>query len=121
MGMFLISAHILYPIQKLRLCRKWDTGLDINPKHETSYTVQNQEVFLNYVEYEYCAKHQHVLVNRPASFPSRNLIASVMVSGSGQSSFDPYDLPSDDKQYLTPNNVDEMAPGQTDCFLLHAY
>ena len=31
-----------------------------------------------------------------------------------QSSFDPYDLCSDDEEYLTPNNVPETTPGRSD-------
>jgi hypothetical protein len=30
-GMLLSSAHILDPFRKLRLFRKWDMGMDINP------------------------------------------------------------------------------------------
>jgi len=37
-----------------------------------------------------------------------------MSSRSGQSSYDPYDLSSDDEEYLMPNNVAEMTPGQSD-------
>jgi hypothetical protein len=37
-----------------------------------------------------------------------------MASRSYQSSFDPYDLSSDDGEYLTPNNVAETTPGQSD-------
>jgi len=50
MGMLLISAHILDPLRKLRLFRKWAKGMDINPAEETSYTTQYQEAFLKYVE-----------------------------------------------------------------------
>jgi hypothetical protein len=38
-----------------------------------------------------------------------------MASKSGQSSYDPYDLSSDDKKYLMPKNVAERMPGQSDC------
>jgi len=37
-----------------------------------------------------------------------------MASRSGQSSYDPYDLFSDDDEYLMPNNVAETTPGQSD-------
>jgi len=36
-----------------------------------------------------------------------------MASGSGQSSFDPYDLSSDDEEYLMPNNMPSMTPGRS--------
>jgi hypothetical protein len=39
-GMLLISAHILDPFRKLRSCRNWDKGMDINAEDETSYTTQ---------------------------------------------------------------------------------
>jgi len=37
-----------------------------------------------------------------------------MASRSGRTSYDPYDLSSNDEQYLMPNNVAEMTPGQSD-------
>jgi hypothetical protein len=63
-GMLLISTHILDPFRKLRPFRKWDTGMDINPEDETSYTTQYQKGFLKYVDNEYCAKHRQVPVNK---------------------------------------------------------
>jgi len=57
-GMLLILAHIFDPFRKLRLFRKWDKGMDINPEDETSYITQYQEAFLKYVGNEYCAKHR---------------------------------------------------------------
>jgi len=114
-GMLRISAPILDPFSKLRLLRKWDKGMDINPEDETSYTKQYQVANLKYVENEYCAKHQHVPVNKLKTVPSSNLVPFAPASGSYQSSFDPYDLFSDDEEYLTPKNVAEMTPGRSDC------
>jgi len=114
MGMLLISAHILDPFRKLRSFRKWDKGRDINPEDETSYTTQYQKAFLKYVENEYCAKHRSVAVNKLETVPTSNLIPSATASGCYQSSFDRYDLPSDDEEYLTPNNVAETRPGRSD-------
>jgi len=37
-----------------------------------------------------------------------------MASGFGPSSFDQYDLPSDDEDYLTPESMAEMTPGRSD-------
>jgi len=113
-GMLLKSARILDPFWKLRSCRKWDKGMDINPEDETSYTTQYQEAFLKYVENEYCAKHRCAPVHKLEKVPSSNLVPSATASGSYQSSFDPYDLSSDDEEYLTPNNVPETTPGQSD-------
>jgi hypothetical protein len=113
-GMLLISAHILDPFRKLRSFRKWDKGIDINPEDETSYTTQYQEAILKNVENEYCAKHRRVPVNKLETIPTSNLFPSATASGSYQSSFDPYDLSSDDKEYLTPNNVAETTPGRSD-------
>jgi len=110
MGMLLSSAHMVNPCRKLRLYRKWDKGMDINPENETSYTAQYQEAFLNYVENLYCAKHRCVPVNKHESLPSSNHIPSPPASGSCESSFDPYDLPSDDEECLTPTNVAETTP-----------
>ena len=111
MGTILISSHILDPVRQLRSFRKWDKGMDINPEDETSYTTQYQEAFLMYVENEYCAKHRRVPVNKLETVPSSNLVPSAKASRSYQSSFDPYDLSSDDEEYLTPNNVAGTTPG----------
>jgi len=113
-GMHLISAHILNSFRKLRSFWKWGKGMDINPEDETSCTTQCQDAFVKYVENKYCAKHRHVPINKHKSLQRSNLIPSRMVSGSCQWSFDPYDLSSDDKEYLTPNNVAETTPGRSD-------
>jgi len=113
-GMLPIAAHILDPFSKLRSFRKWDKGIDINPEDETFYTTQYQEAFPRYVENEYCAKHRRVPVNKLETVPSSNLLPSARSSGSYQSSFDPYDLSSDDEECLTPNNVAETTHGRSD-------
>jgi hypothetical protein len=113
-GMILISAHILGPFRKLRSFRKWNKGMDINPVDETSYTTQYQGAFLKYVENKYCAKHRLVPVNKLKTIPSCNLVPSAMASGSYQSSFDPYDLSSDNEEYLMPNILAETTPGRRD-------
>jgi len=84
--------------------------MDINPEDDTSYTTQCQEACLKYVENQYCAKHRHVPANRLQTVPSNNLLPSAIASGSHQSSLDPYDLPSDDEEYLTLNNMAETTP-----------
>jgi len=88
--------------------------MDINPEDQTSYTAQYQEAFLKYVENEYCAEHRRVPVNKLETVPTSNLVPSATASGSYQSSFDPYDLSSDDEEYLTPNDVVETTPGPSD-------
>jgi len=88
--------------------------MDINPEDETSYTTQYQDAFLKYVENEYYAKHRRVPVNELETVASNNLLPSAMASGSYQSSIDPYDMSSDDEEYLTPNNVAETTPGRSD-------
>jgi len=88
--------------------------MDINPEDKTSCTTQYQDAFVKYVENKYCAKHQHVPIDKHESLQRSNLIPSRMVSGSSQSSFDPYDVSSDDEEYLTPNNVAETTPGRSD-------
>jgi len=113
-GMLLISAHILDPFRKLRLFRKWHKGIDINPQDETSCTTQYQEALLKYMENEYCANHRRVPINKLETILSSNLVHSATPSRSYQSSFDPYDLSSDDEEYLMPNNMAEMTPGRSD-------
>jgi len=89
--------------------------MDINPEDEISYTTQYKDAFPTCVENRYCAKHRCVSVNKHESFPSSNLIQSAMALKSCQSSFDPYDLSSNDVEYLTPNNVAETTPGWSHC------
>ena len=112
--MFPLSAHILNPFRKLRSFRKWDNGMDINPEDETSDTTKYQGAFLKYVENEYWAKHLRVHVNKYQSSPSSDHISTATASRSCQSSFDPYDLSSNDEEHLTPNNVAETTPGWSD-------
>jgi len=109
--MLLIYAHILDPFRKLQSFRNWDKGMDIDPEDDISYTTQYQEAFLKYVENEHCGKHRRVPVNKLESLPSSKLIPSATTSGCCQSSFDPYDLSSDDEEYFTRNIVAETTPG----------
>jgi len=113
-GKLVFCAHILDPVRQLRSFRKWDVGMDINPEDETSYTIQNQEAFLKYVENEYCAKHRCVPVNKYQSSPSSDHISFATASRSFESSFDPYDLSNNYEEYLTPNNVAETTRGRRD-------
>jgi hypothetical protein len=113
-GMLLITAHILNPFRKLRLFRKWDKGMDINPEDETSYTTQYQAAFLKYVENEYCAKHRRLLVIKSDNALNNNLSSFEMPWRSGQSAYDPYDLSSDDDKYLRSTNVAETTPRLSD-------
>jgi len=120
MAMVLIAAHSLNPFRNLQYFRKWDKWTDINPKNKTSYTIQYHTAILKDVENEHFAKHRSVPVNTLQSLLSSNSISSTTTPGSFQSSFDPYDLSSDDKAYLTPNNVAEIIPRQcnrTACIL----
>jgi len=104
-GMILISAHILDPFRKFQSFQKWDKGMDTNPEDETSCSTQDWEAFLMWVENEYHARHQRLPIIQPGTVWSNNLFFSAMASISGQSSYDPYDLSSDDKEYLMPRNV----------------
>jgi len=112
-GILLISAHILNSFWTLQSFEKWEMGIDINPEDETSYTTQYQKSIRKYVEQECYAKHRCVTGNKHVSVPSNNLIPTATASGSCHSSFDPYDLSSDDEEYFTPNNEAEMTPGRS--------
>jgi hypothetical protein len=90
-------------------------AMDINPEDETSYTTQYQEPFLKYVENEYSATNRQVVLIEPELLPRSKLVPFTTVSASGQSSFEPYDLSRNDKEYLTPNNVAETTPRRSDC------
>jgi hypothetical protein len=54
-----------------------------------------------------------VPVNKLKTVPTSNLIPCATAWGSYQSSFDPYDLSSDDVEYLAPDNVAETTLGQS--------
>jgi hypothetical protein len=108
-----MSKHIFDPPRKFPSFRNWGIGTDIHPEDETSYATQYQEPILKYMENEYCAKHRHLPVPKPENIQNNNLIASTMASRSGQSSYDPYDMSSDDEQNLMPNNVAEIPPGRS--------
>jgi len=112
-GLLPISAHILDSFRKLRSFRRWDKGMDLNPDDEGSCTTQYQEALLKYVEIKYCAKLRWLSINKPERDAINNPF-STTASGSGQSSFDPYDLSSIDDEYLMPKNVAEMTPGCSD-------
>jgi hypothetical protein len=88
--------------------------MDITPEEETSYTTQYQEVLQKNVESEYCAKHRYLPITKPKSILCDNLFSSTMASRSGQSSYDPYDLSSDNEEYLMPNHVAATTPRQSD-------
>jgi len=66
------------------------------------------------VENEYCAKHRRLPVIKSDNTLNNNLSSFEMASRSGQSSYDPYDLSSDDDEYLMPTNVAKTTPGRSD-------
>jgi len=99
------SAQILDSLRTLRSCRKWDMLMDTTPQYEISYTTQYDEAILKDVENDYCAKHRGVPVNTPENLSSSTLVPPATGSGSCQSSFHQYDIPSDDEYDLTTENV----------------
>jgi len=78
-------------------------------------TTKYLEAFLAWVENESCAKQRYLPVIKPESVPSINHFSSAIVSQSGQSGYDPYDLSSDDDGHLMPTSVAKTPPGQSDC------
>jgi hypothetical protein len=98
-GMLIIMAHMPDRFGKLQSFRKWDTAMDINPEDETSYTTPYQKALLKYVQNEYCAKHRRLPVIQSHNTLNNNLSSFGLASISGQSSYDPYDLSSDDNEY----------------------
>jgi len=112
-GTLHFSAHCLDTLCKLQSGRKLDR-MDSYPEDNTSYTTQYKEAFLKYMENEWCAKYRHVPVNEPENVRSSNPVPYTLASGSRQLSFDPYDLSSNDDEYLTPTKVAETTPGLSD-------
>jgi len=66
------------------------------------------------VEHEYCANHRRWPVTKIKNTPNINFTSSAMASSSGKSSYNPYDLSSDDDEYLMPTNVVQTTPGRSD-------
>jgi len=114
-GMLAISTDILDPIQKLQSFGKWYKEININRKDETSHDTQHQDAFLKVVQNENCVKHLRMFIIKPDMVPGNNLFPSAKASGFGQSSFDPYEVSSDDKQYFTPQSMAEMTPWRSNC------
>jgi len=92
-----LSSYILDPFWTWGSFSHWDLGIEINSEDVTSYTMQYQEVFLKYVENEYCAQHRHLCGMKPDGIQSNFVFISALASGSGQLSFDPYDVSSSDE------------------------
>jgi hypothetical protein len=67
------------------------------------------------VENEYCAKRRRVPVNKIETVQSSGLVPSATATGPLQSSFHPFDLSSDDEEYLTAYSVTGTTPGHSDC------
>jgi hypothetical protein len=113
-GMLLIAAQIMDPFRKLRTFRKWDKGMDTNPEDEESFTAQYKDAFLKYVEREYCSSSKLPTAAKQETDEITDMLSTPPRSGPGQSSWDPYDLSSDDEEYLAPQNVAESTPGRSD-------
>jgi hypothetical protein len=115
LGMLLIAAHILDPFWKLQSFRKWDKAMDINPENKGSFTAQYKDAFLKYVEHEYCSKDR-IKPNFKLERPNQNdPFSTSLMSGPGHSFDDPYDMSSDDAEYITPVNLVESTPRQSHC------
>jgi len=66
------------------------------------------------VENQYFAKHRCLPVNKLQTVLGSHHLLTATASGSDQSFLDPYDLSSDDVEYLMPDNAAETPPGQSD-------
>jgi hypothetical protein len=84
----------------------------ISSVDETSNTRQYFEEFLKLMGKQYYAKYRRLSVNQPESVGSNNA-SSTTSSGSDQSSFNPYDLSSNDDEYLMSQNLAEITPGHS--------
>jgi len=102
---------MLDPFWKLRSLEKQDNGMDINREDVTTNTTHYQVAYMTYVENEFCARHWHLPIIKPECVLSNNCFSSAIASRSGQLSYDSYDLSSDDKQYLMPNELAGRTPG----------
>jgi hypothetical protein len=114
-GILLIVVHILDPFWKSWSYRKWDNIIDVNPQDDCFFTVQYKDVFLQYVEHEYCFKDCK-MYNLKLEIPNHNDPFSTSPdSGSRYWFYDPYDLSSDDTEYITSANIIESTPRCSHC------
>jgi hypothetical protein len=105
--MFLIAVHILLALQKFQSFRKWHKVMDANFEDEGSITNQYKDTFLKYVKHNYCLNN-HKMPNIKIEMPNhKDLFSTSPVPGPGHSFNHPYDMPSDDAEYITPASVVE--------------
>jgi hypothetical protein len=97
--LLLMSEYILDLLQKLRLLKKWETAMYINPVDLMSCTTQSQEAFLKNVKNKYCAKYQQMSAFEAENIRHRHFFPCVMASGFGESAFDASSSSSDDEEY----------------------
>jgi len=88
--------------------------MDNTAADETSHTTQYQVALLKYVEKEYCSNQWQMSVIKPKNVQGSNHLFSAKPSGFGQSSCLPYNLCSDDEEYLMPKSITETTPGWHD-------
>lgn len=113
--MTLIPVHILDLFQRLQLFHKWNKQLYIPSEDGTSCTTAYNAVLLKYVDNKYIAKCRHFPVIEPEIVWCYNLLLSTKASWLCQSSDDPYDVSSDNEEYLMPNHIGEMIPSRSAC------
>jgi len=111
-GRLHILAHILEPVWRLLVFRKWDKVMENNTGDETSYTTQYQETFPKYVENKYSAKHWRISVIEHEQVLHSIVFPAAKASEFGPSSFDLDDLSSNHEEYLMPESMAEMTPRQ---------
>jgi hypothetical protein len=92
--------------------------MDVILEDEGSFTAQYKDTFLKYMKHEYSSKDR-ITPNFNLQTPNHNdPFSTLPVSGPGHSFYDPYDLSSEDAEYITPANIVESTPGRSHCAAL---
>lgn len=110
-GVHFISVYIFNRVWNLQSFSIWDSGIYINPEHKTSYSTLYDNVFETYEVNEFFADCGYLLIINTERIRSYNHFHFIQVSRSDQSCYDVHDWPSDNEEYLIPENVAETTPG----------
>jgi hypothetical protein len=92
----------------------WEMGKDIDTEDESDCTNQYQQPFLQYEENKYFARYRPLLVTKSEKIPNNHVVSPTPASRSGQSSCDPYDMPSNGEDCGMSRNVAVTTPGRSD-------
>jgi hypothetical protein len=108
--LLIIAADILVSFRKLQSFRKWDKAIDDNSEDHSSFMAHYNNIYLKYVEYEYCSKDPIIPNFTFETTTHNNPFTTSPLSGPAHTFYDPYDLSCNNAKYITPANIVESTP-----------